>query len=97
MLINDDDAKIAHPTNKEVRFYQSAIGNKYPNISEAWAAAEGVKCTLECTELSSEQIFFNGWTHSHYINSVFVFCPHGKIRICLINAPGVFHDRLWSL
>ena len=35
-LINDDDAKIAHPTNEEVKYYQSAIGNKYPNISEVW-------------------------------------------------------------
>ena len=42
------------------------------------------------------RIFFNGWTHDHYISSVLVFCPDGKIRICLINAPSVFHDSAMS-
>ena len=96
-LINDVDAKIAHPTDEEVRYYQSAIGFKYPSISEVWAAADGLKCTIECPENGVEQNkFYNGWTHGHYVNSVFVFSPNGKIRICLINAPGVFHDSAMS-
>ena len=36
--------------------------------------------------------FYNGWHHSHNVNCVFVFSPDGKIRMCLLNAPGTFHD-----
>ena len=95
-LINDNNTKIVHPIDEEVRCYQSTIGNKYPNISEVSAVADGLKFTLECPELGIEQFFLNGWIHGHYINSVFVFCPDGKIRVCLINAPGVFHDSAMS-
>ena len=28
----------------------------------------------------------------HYINSYFIFAPDGKNRVCLLNAPGTFHD-----
>lgn len=34
VLVNDQDTKIAHLTDDEVRFYQNAIGSKYPNVSE---------------------------------------------------------------
>ena len=37
-------------------------------------------------------MFFNGWTHGHYVNSLFLFVPDGKIRGCVLNAPGTFHD-----
>ena len=96
-LIDDFDVRIAHPTNEEVRYYQSAIGFKCPSISEVWVAAGGLKCTIECPEHGVEQNkFYNGWTHGHYDNLVFVFSPNGKICICLINAPGVFHDSAVS-
>ena len=56
-----------------------------------------MKCTLERPGLGSEQnIFVNEWTHVHYINSFFVFCPYGENFICVINAPGVFHDSAMS-
>lgn len=75
-LLNGNDAKIAHTTNEEVRFYQNTIGDKYPNVSEVWAAADDLKYTFECPGLDSEQNkFYNGWTHNHYIHSVFVFFP----------------------
>ena len=53
-IMDDVDTKIAHPTDEEARYYQSAIGNKYPSISEVWVVADGLKCTLECPELGSE-------------------------------------------
>ena len=96
-LINDHDAKIAHSTNEQVHFFQSLIAEKYPNVSEAWAAVDGLKLEFERPGKDMVQnTFFNGWTHGHYINSVFVFSPDGKIRMCLINAPGMFHDSAMS-
>ena len=41
-------------------------------------------------------MFYNGWTHGHYINSIFVFSCDGKIRISIINCPGNFYDRQMS-
>ena len=37
-------------------------------------------------------MFYNGWTHGHYVNSILAFSPDSKIRMCLLNAPGTFHD-----
>ena len=81
-LIQDPDAKIAHPTLEQVRFFQSVIGRKYPHVASVWAAADGLKLDFQRT---IQNMFFNGWTHGHYINSVFVFTPDGKIRICIIS------------
>jgi hypothetical protein len=37
-------------------------------------------------------MFYNGWTHGHYIICIFVFAPDGKIRICFLNSPGCWQD-----
>ena len=69
------------------------IGRKYPHVPTVWAAADGLKLDFQKPGLDPVQNrFFNGWTHGYYINSVFVFTPDRKIRMCLINAPGTFHD-----
>ncbi|KAG9414525.1 hypothetical protein AC1031_007932 [Aphanomyces cochlioides] len=39
-------------------------------------------------------MFYNGWTHDHYVSNVFVFCPDGTIAAASINAPGSEHDSL---
>jgi hypothetical protein len=40
----------------------------------------------------TQNMFYNGWTHGHYISCIFVFAPDGKIRICSLNSPGCWHD-----
>jgi hypothetical protein len=40
----------------------------------------------------TQNIFYNGWTHGHYISCIFVFAPDGKIHICSLNSPGCWHD-----
>ena len=90
---DDDDAKVRCPTVIEIRAYQLAIGNKYSMVSEAYAALDGLKLSIEEAGNDSDQnMFFNGWTHGHYVNSLFLFVPDGKIRGCVLNAPGTFHD-----
>jgi hypothetical protein len=39
-------------------------------------------------------MFYNGWTHGHYVSSVLVFGFDGLIKICGLNAPGNMHDSL---
>ena len=36
--------------------------------------------------------YYNGWTGSCHVNSVFVFAPYRKIKMAAINAPGCWHD-----
>ena len=93
ILCRDPDAIVRLPTSDEVIFYQSAIVNKSPNVAEVRAAADGLKLFIQAVGKSNEQNkYYNGYTHGHYINSVFVFAPDGKIRVCILNAPGTFHD-----
>lgn len=39
-----------------------------------------------------QNMFYNGWTHSHYITNIIVFCPDGTILIMCYNAPGMMND-----
>jgi hypothetical protein len=53
----------------------------------------GLKLGLEQSgDDATQNIFFNGWTHDHYVSNLFLFLPDGKIRACYIDAPGTFHD-----
>ena len=38
--------------------------------------------------------YYNGWTHNHYVTSVFCFCPDGTILIAFFNVPGSVHNSL---
>ena len=43
-----------------------------------------------------QNMFYNGWTHGHYISSIYAFAPDGRVRICAINSPGSWHDSQQS-
>ena len=54
---------------------------------------DGLKLILEQSgDCVMQNMFYNGWTHDHYISSVLVFCPDGTIPIGAVNYPGCFHD-----
>ena len=36
--------------------------------------------------------FYNGWKHEHWIVNLFIFTPDGKIVMAGLNCPGSFHD-----
>ena len=65
----------------------------YPLLSDVWSTMDGLKLYLQQsgnTEIQAR--FYNGWTHGHYVTSVFVFCPDGTIPIAFFNVPGSVHD-----
>ena len=37
-------------------------------------------------------MFYNGWTHDHYITNLFVFSVDGRMISTVLNAPGSVHD-----
>ncbi len=54
---------------------------------------DGLKLYLEQSgDQVIQNMFYNRWTHDHYVLLVFVFCPDGTIPIAAINYPGCFHD-----
>ena len=41
---------------------------------------------------SIQNRFYNGWTHGHYVNCLFIFALDGRIRTTVYKVPGTFHD-----
>jgi hypothetical protein len=66
---------------------------KYHSLPEVWGTVDGLTLKIQSTKDDKVQsIFYNGWTHGHYVSSVFVFGMDGVIKICGLNAPGTMHD-----
>ena len=87
------DAKIWKPTDAEIRSYKNAISSQYEHAQDVWATCDGLKLTMQARmDDVTQNMFYNGWTHGHYISCIFVFAPDGKIRICCFNSPGCWHD-----
>ena len=80
VIYRDHATVIRLPTYDEVRFYQSVVGTKYPNIAKIWAAVDGLKLFIQAVRQGNEQNkYYSGYIHGHYITSVFVFAPDRKI------------------
>ena len=81
-------AKIAIPSNEEIALYKEAVGAIYPLLSDVWSTMDGLKLNLQQSGNTEIQAcFYNGWTHGHYVTSVFVFCPDGTIPIAFLTFP----------
>jgi hypothetical protein len=81
-LKNDSLAKICIPSAEDIAVYKQAIGMVYPLLSDVWCTMDGLKLYLQQSEnVEIQACFYNGWTHGHYVTSVFVFCPNGTIPI----------------
>lgn len=100
VLRDEPLARVSMPTDQEVDEFVAAISEKYPALTNCWGAVDGLKLRLERSgDPTVQNIFFNGWTHDHYVSNLFLFSPDGKIRACYINAPGTMHDSTmasWS-
>lgn len=93
ILRDDPIAQVSIPTDDEIANFEAAIQAKYPALTNCWGAMDGLKIRLERSgEECVQNIFYNGWTHDHYVSNLFLFSPDGKVRACYINAPGTFHD-----
>ncbi len=74
--------------------HKAAIQVRHQNLTAVWGCAmDGLEPYLEQSEdVVLQNMFYNGWTHDHYVSSVFVFCPDGSIPIVAINYPRYFHN-----
>jgi hypothetical protein len=54
---------------------------------------DGLKLFLQQSgNADIQEHYCNGWTHDHYVTSVFCFCPDGTIPIAFFNIPGLVND-----
>ena len=93
ILQNNPDAMVRAPSNEKIKEYQAAIAKRHPSLHYVWCTMDGLKLLLEQSgDFIIQSRFYNGWTHDHYVSSIFVFAPDGTIVICSINLPGNLHD-----
>lgn len=94
MILQDEpDAAIQMPTAESIEEYKAAIGRNFPSLEGVWCVMDGLKLYLEqAGDCIMQNMFYNGWTHDHYVSAVLVFTPDGTIPIAVYNVPGDFHD-----
>jgi hypothetical protein len=95
VLKNDPDATIRLPTEDKMQQYAQATASKHACLGaqNVWCTIDGLKLMLQQAPSSTiQEQFNNGWTHNHYVTSVFCFCPDGTILIATFNMTGSFHD-----
>eukprot|EP00536_Pseudo-nitzschia_multiseries_P019296 jgi/Psemu1/59906/gm1.59906_g len=89
-------AKVCLPNKGETQQYIDAIAAKYPVLAphRVWGACDGLKLHIQqYGNWMKQNQYYNGWTCGTYVNSVFIFAPDGRIRACILNAPGCcWHD-----
>eukprot|EP00536_Pseudo-nitzschia_multiseries_P018894 jgi/Psemu1/57838/gm1.57838_g len=97
-LQDNPAATVCLPNEEETQQYFNDIAAKYPALGphRVWGACNGLKLHLQqsgnCVTWTKQNQYYNGWTCGTYVNSVFLFCPDGRIRACVLNAPGSWHD-----
>jgi hypothetical protein len=90
---DDPLAQVSLPSPEEVNKYKAAFGERHPLLHDCWATMDGLKLYLQqAGNTDIQERFYNGWTHDHYVTSVFCFCPDGTIPIAFFNVPGSVHD-----
>ena len=90
---NDPLARVSIPSAEDIETFKVAFSKRHPLLNDCWATMDGLKLYLQASGNSEiQERFYNGWTHDHYVTSVFCFCPDGTIPIAFFNVPGCVHD-----
>jgi hypothetical protein len=94
VLKSEPLAAIRVPKIDDINTYQAAIRKKHPALEGVWCYINGLKLCFQQAggDVTTQNNFYNGWTHDHYVTSIFVFCPERIIPICCYNIPGSIHD-----
>ena len=93
VLRNHPLAWVRIPSSEKIAEYKEMVRGRHENLRDVWCTMDGLKLTLEqCGDAMTQEQFYNGWTHDHYVTSVLCFCPDGTIPIAFVNIPGAVHD-----
>ena len=78
--------------SRKVASFQATIGAKYPYCANVWESLDGLKASVQkAGNDTTQNQFYNGWAHGHYVNSIFLFSADGKICLTVFNCPGMMH------
>jgi DDE superfamily endonuclease len=81
------------PDMDQIKLFTEIVQRRHYVLDDIWCTMDGLKLYLQCSgNLRTQNNYYNGWTHDHYVTSVFVFCPDGTICMCCYNCPGSIHD-----
>lgn len=93
ILKNHSDAAVQIPSAARIDQFKRVIQARHRNLENVWCTMDGLKLYLQQSgDVTIQNMYYNGWTHDHYVSSLFVFCPDGTIPIAAVNYPGSFHD-----
>jgi hypothetical protein len=89
IFCNDALVRVCIPLQEKISEYIDAIGSCHPLLADCWRTMDVLKLYLQQTgNTVIKECFYNGWTHDHYVTSVFSFCPDRAILIAFLNVPG---------
>jgi hypothetical protein len=58
---------------------------------------DGLKLFLQASENSDiQERYYNGWTHDHYVTSVFCFVPMGQFQLPFLTSLDAFMTVRWQ-
>lgn len=87
------EARVQFPSAAEIETLKEICSARHPVLEHVYCFADGLKLTLEAASgVNIQGMYYNGWTHDHYITNLFVFSICGRIIACVVNAPGSLHD-----
>ena len=90
---DDPLASVRIPSAEKIETFKAAFAAQHPLLNDCWATMDGLKLYLQQSgNTNIQELFYNGWTHDHYVTSVFCFCPDGTIPIAFFNISGSVHD-----
>ena len=91
-IFQDDPlARVSLPSAEDIATYMATFSECHPLLTDCWAMMDGLKLYLQASGNSDiQERYYNGWTHDHYLTSIFCFCPNGTIPIAYVS--GSIHD-----
>jgi hypothetical protein len=93
VLKEEPSARIEIPAEEDIREYQEVIASNFPVLDGTWCVVDGLKIPIQKSgDEATQNAYYNGWLHSHFVGCIFVFAPSGVIVSCIVNALGSWHD-----
>jgi hypothetical protein len=93
VLKEEEHAKVEIPSVEEIRAYQEKIAANFPDLQGVWCVMDGLKIPIQKpADEETQNAYYNGWLHDHFVGCVFAFAPSGLVIACTVNAPGSWHD-----
>ncbi len=88
-FMDDPFAQVSIPSAEEIELFKEAFAARHPLLTDCWVTMDGLKLFLQqLRNAIIQERYYNGWTHDHYVTSVFCFCPDGTIPIAFFDVPG---------